>query len=139
MKIVPIVTHHFVKNEDLNHHGTLYAGRTTEWFVESGLMSAAAYVPAENIVCVKIHGMNFTKPVHLGDTVRFVSKIVYCGKTSLTSNIQMSVANREILNGFITFVNVDEDGKPAIHKVELEVESTEDKALQEEAKRLCKR
>ena len=30
-------TYHLVKSEDLNHHGTLYAGRNAEWFVESGL------------------------------------------------------------------------------------------------------
>jgi hypothetical protein len=27
-----------VKSEDLNHHGTLFAGRTAEWFVESGFL-----------------------------------------------------------------------------------------------------
>ncbi len=32
-----IVTNRFVKSEDLNHHGTLFAGRTSEWFVETGL------------------------------------------------------------------------------------------------------
>ena len=40
-----IITHHFVKTEDLNHHGTLYAGRTAEWFVEVGLMAAQDLVP----------------------------------------------------------------------------------------------
>ena len=30
-----------VKGEDLNHHGTLYAGRTAEWFVEAGFIAAA--------------------------------------------------------------------------------------------------
>ena len=25
---------HLVKSEDLNHHGTLFAGRTAEWLVE---------------------------------------------------------------------------------------------------------
>jgi len=31
-----MVTMRLVKSEDLNHHGTLFAGRTAEWFVESG-------------------------------------------------------------------------------------------------------
>lgn len=25
---------HLIKSEDLNHHGTLFAGRTAEWLVE---------------------------------------------------------------------------------------------------------
>ena len=35
-------TSRLVKSEDLNHHGTLFAGRTAEWFVEAGFVSAAA-------------------------------------------------------------------------------------------------
>jgi hypothetical protein len=31
-------TMRLVKSEDLNHHGTLFAGRSAEWFVESGLL-----------------------------------------------------------------------------------------------------
>ncbi|MDP2989667.1 MAG: hypothetical protein Q8O57_03775 [Kiritimatiellota bacterium] len=42
MKITTYVTNHLVKSEDLNHHGTLYAGRTAEWFVESGFIAAAS-------------------------------------------------------------------------------------------------
>lgn len=33
---------HLVKSEDLNHHGTLFAGRTAEWLVEAGFVTAAA-------------------------------------------------------------------------------------------------
>lgn len=136
MEIVPIITHHFVKNEDLNHHGTLYAGRTAEWFVEAGLMAAAFYLPPENIVCVKIHGMTFKHPVQLGDTARFVSKIVYAGTTSLIANIHLSVKDQEVLNGFITFVSVDENGRPKPHGVTLQALSEADSLLQEHAGKL---
>lgn len=30
-----------VKSEDLNHHGTLFAGRMSEWFVEACSISGA--------------------------------------------------------------------------------------------------
>ena len=53
-----------VKSEDLNHHGTLFAGRSAEWFVEAGFIAAASVLPPKNIVCVKIHGLTFTKPIH---------------------------------------------------------------------------
>jgi len=49
-----------VKSEDLNHHGTLFAGRTAEWFVESGFIAAASILDPKTIVCLKIHGMYFT-------------------------------------------------------------------------------
>ena len=91
MEIIPIVTNHFVKSEDLNHHGTLFAGRTAEWFVEAGLMAAAVYLPAENIVCLKIHGMSFTRPVKLGEIAKFISKVVYAGRSSIMTSIRITV------------------------------------------------
>lgn len=138
MEVIPVITHRFVKSEDLNHHGTLFAGRTAEWFVEAGLMAAASYVPAKNIVCVKVHGMNFKKPIKLGDTVKFTSKIIYTGKTSLIANTKVSVKDAEILSGFVSFVHVDNEGKSTPHGVVLEISTDEDKALQEKAKNLPK-
>lgn len=136
MSFKPITTNHFVKNEDLNHHGTLFAGRAAEWFVESGLMSAAIHLPVQNIVCVKIHGMNFKRPIHLGDTVRFDSKAVSSGKTSLVSHIAVAVNGDPVLEGFITFVNVDESGKAQPHGVDIVAETDEEKALQQAARNL---
>lgn len=138
MSFQTITTHRFVKSEDLNHHGTLFAGRTAEWFVESGLMSAALHLPANNIVCVKIHGMNFSRPIHLGEVVRFDSRIVHSGRTSLVSNISVHVQDVKILEGFITFVNVDENGKPQPHGLVIKAETEEEKALQEQAGNLPK-
>ena len=40
MNINTNITQHVVMGGDLNHHGTLYAGRTAEWFVEAGFISA---------------------------------------------------------------------------------------------------
>jgi acyl-CoA hydrolase len=50
-----VYTTRLVKSEDLNHHGTLFAGRTAEWFVESGFIAAARLINPQNIVCLKIH------------------------------------------------------------------------------------
>ena len=136
MEIKSVSTQHLVKSEDLNHHGTLFAGRTAEWFVEAGLIATAAFIPPENIVCVKIHGMAFTMPVKLGEIVTFSGKVVLTGKTRLVTNVRVSVHNKEVVNGFITFVNVDHDGHPFPHGVEIEPASPEDIALQELAKKL---
>lgn len=133
MHMQPVLTHHFVKSEDLNHHGTLFAGRTAEWFVEAGLMAAAVHLPAQNIVCVKIHGMNFTRPIQLGEIVELVSKAVHAGRTSMVSHIQLNVRGQVLLEGFITFVNVGEDGRPQPHGVTLEPANAEEERLQRQA------
>ena len=112
-----ITTHHLVKNEDLNHHGTLYAGRIAEWFVETGFMTAASLLPSENLVCVKIHDMTFKCPVWAGETVRLTGEVVEAGRTSLRVRVTLSVKEIEIMEGFATFVHVDVSGKAAPHGI----------------------
>ena len=126
----------FVKGEDLNHHGTLYAGRTAEWFVESGFISAAAQTKPENIVCLKIHGMTFSRPIKKGELVTFESRIVKTGKTKIVSLIEARVHDTVAVRGFISFVHVDLEGHPLPHGLEFEPSTDEEKALYEEASKL---
>jgi acyl-CoA hydrolase len=117
-----------VKSEDLNHHGTLFAGRCAEWFVEAAFITAASALPAENIVCLKVHGFEFSKPIQLGEIAHFESRIVYIGRTSLIVNTNLkNKDNKEaIVSGFITFVNVNKNGRPFPHGLALEFEDRED-------------
>ena len=63
------VSDRLVKYGDLNHHTTLFAGRGAEWFVENGFMAVASLTRPESIVCVKVHGMIFRRPVKNGTIV----------------------------------------------------------------------
>jgi len=127
-----------VKGEDLNHHGTLFAGRSAEWFVEAGFISAASVLPSQNIVCLKIHGLTFTQPIRAGEIARFESRIVHTGRSSLVVSIQLKLQNRDepVITGFITFVNINETGKAEPHGLELEPTSEEDILLNQQAKSL---
>jgi acyl-CoA hydrolase len=127
-----------VKSEDLNHHGTLFAGRSAEWFVEAGFIAAANVLPAGNIVCLKVHGMTFTYPIQPGEIARFESKIVHTGRTSLVTYICLKLQGRDepVLDGFITFVHIDAHGKAQPHGLVMELASEEDRKLNEEAKSL---
>ncbi len=131
----PVYTTHLVKSEDLNHHGTLFAGRTAEWFVESGFISLASMVDPRNVVCLKIHGMYFRKPVKSGEVIKFTSKAVYAGRTSLISYVEVCKQNNNepIVDGFITFIHVDEYTKPKSHGIEIEAVSEADRQLGEKA------
>jgi len=136
MSLTSFSTHHLVKSEDLNHHGTLYAGRTAEWFVESGFVAAASLTKPENVVCLKIHGMRFSRPVQRGDLICFTSRIVHAGTTSLVAHIQSEVKGETVVEGFITFIHVDMDGKTFPHGVSVIPESEEEIALNAQAKNL---
>ena len=127
-----------VKSEDLNHLGTLFAGRTAEWFVESGFISAASLIPADSIVCLKVHGLYFTRPVRPGEIVTFKAKIVYAGRTSLVSYIEVFKGEeiKSVMDGFITFVHVDSNTRPSAHNIEIRPTTEEDKLLYEQATNL---
>jgi len=125
-----------VKSEDLNHHRTLFAGRCAEWFVEAGFIAAASVLPANNIVCLKIHGLAFTHPLQSGDITCFTSKIIHTGRTSLKVYVTVARMHEQevILNGFITFVYVDDQGYPQPHGLTLNITRLEDIALNQKAK-----
>jgi acyl-CoA hydrolase len=135
------VTMRLVKSEDLNHHGTLFAGRTAEWFVESGFIAAASLLNPQNVVCLKIHGMFFTKPAVSGDVLKFSSKVVFAGKTSITSYVHVEKKGdvKSLVDGFVTFIHVDENTRPYPHNIEIKPETDEDRILFDTAKNLRSR
>lgn len=108
-----------VKSEDLNHHGTLFAGRNAAWFVEAGFIAAAGLTSPANILCVNIHGLVFKNPVPSGSIIRYESRIVKAGRTSFLAYIQVFLQNEAklLVDGFLTFVHVDRQGRPAPHGV----------------------
>lgn len=130
--------HHVVMGADLNHHGTLFAGQGSKWFVEAGFIAAANLASPENIVCVNIHGMQFKKPAPLGAIIRYESKVVLTGKSRLVSFVRAKISNSGelLVEGFITFVHVASDGHARPHGITIEATSSEDLALQERAKAL---
>ncbi len=128
-----------VKSEDLNHHGTLFAGRMAEWFVEGSFVAAALAVGnPDQIVCLKVHGMRFNIPAQKGDVLKITSRVVDLGKTSLTVYNRTLSTNtgKTLVEGFVTFVNVDETGKKAPHGLTMDEMTDEDKELQKEARRI---
>ncbi len=125
---------HLVKSEDLNHHGTLFAARTASWLVEAAFIAAAStHGNSEEIVCRNIHGMQFKCPVNCGDIVKFSSRVVRAGKTSLTVfvDIESELYGIEPAKGYITFVVVSKhSGKKIEHGLTLDEPEDEKERLE---------
>lgn len=122
-------TLHLVKGEDLNHHGTLFAARAAAWLVEAGFAAAACTNGnTDEIVLRNLHNMSFTKPVKKGTVVRFTSRVVYAGTTSLGVSVIAADAmtGEKAIEGYITFVTVDENGKKLAHGVVLDEPADEE-------------
>ena len=130
-------TTHLVKSEDLNHHGTLFAARTSAWFVETAFACAACeHGDPSEIVCRNIHGMSFSSPVHSGDIVRFTARVVHVGNTSLMVHVDVTseLTGRKAVDGYLTFVTIDhETGKKKPHSIVLDEPEDEYEAQQRQA------
>lgn len=133
-----LITRHLVKGEDLNHHGTLYAGRGVEWMVEAGFIAASTATESEDIVCMRINSLLFRKPVPRGQMVSYESAIVYTGQSSLTAYVRVTNSKTKefIVDGFFTYVYINENGKPASHGIVIKPETPAQKELYEEAEQL---
>jgi acyl-CoA hydrolase len=131
-----LTIHHLVKGEDLNHHRTLYAGRGAEWLVEAGFIAASNLLPPEYVLCLKIHGMTFSRPVEPGQVVRYDSRIVLTGRSRLIAYIRATTKGEVTVHGFITFVYVDDNGKSRPHGITIEAETPEEIEIQRRASEL---
>jgi acyl-CoA hydrolase len=82
--------------------------------------------------------MFFTKPAKSGDVLKFSSKVVYAGNSSVTAyiHVENNGAVKPLVDGFVTFIHVDEHTKPCPHYLHIEATTEEDKILYETAKNL---
>ncbi len=129
---------HLVKSEDLNHHGTLFAGRSAEWLVEAAFVAAAAeHGRPQDIVCINIHGFIFKTPVPKGTILTLKSKIAKVGRTSMTVYVKAisEIEKTQHVDGFITFVCIEPDTKKRrLHGVDFnETQDEEELAIRARA------
>ena len=111
-------TSRLVKGEDLNHHKTLFAGKVALWVVECAFITAAGRLGHTNgLVCVGIHGLEMNQPVALGEILTLEGMVVHLGQSSLTVAVWAKARESDtlILQAFVPFVAVDQDGKPCPH------------------------
>jgi acyl-CoA hydrolase len=132
--------HHVVMGPDLNHHGTLFAGQGAKWFVEAGFIAAANIISPESTVCVNVHGMTFKSPVPAGGIIRYESKVILAGRSRLVAYVKAVKSQTEefVVDGFLTFVHVDLQGRALPHGIVIEAVTEEDIALQKIASSLPK-
>lgn len=116
------VISHLIKPEDLQHHGTLFAGQMAKWLVEACFVAAARLVgKPEDVVCVQIHGIGFKKPAQNGDIIEIKAKVAFAGTTSITVGGEAYVNEEPVssVSGMATFVTVDKQGVPYKHGITL--------------------
>ncbi len=132
---------HLVKSAELNHHGTLFAGKSAEWLVESAFIVAAVeHGRPQDVLCINVHGFIFKEPAKSGDIFTIKSRIAKLGTTSITVYVEGFCEIEKVKNveGFVTFVCLEPDTKvKRAHGLVLDEPSSEaEKIIREKALKL---
>ena len=116
------VTLHLIRPEDLNHHGTMFAGQIAKWLIEAGLIAASKLVgKPQDVVCVQVNTLTFKKPLNNGDLIDIRSRIAYLGSTSITvhSEVFRKQDAVSVVSNMATFVTVNKQNEPYDHGFKL--------------------
>ena len=101
---------------DTNPHGTIFGGVILSHIDQAGAIGARREVaraggPLPFLVTVAINRVEFHEPVLVGDVVRFMTRLVRLGRTSITMHIAVEVdrANQsfQVTEAEVVYVAVD--------------------------------
>lgn len=111
-------TRKMIAARDLNSNGTLFGGRVLDWIDEEAFIFASCQLETESVVTRSMSEINFVSTARQGDIVEIGMAAVSFGRTSIT--LRCEVRNRRTKRTItavdrITFVRVDEAGRPTPH------------------------
>ncbi len=133
-----IETRHLLMPHQVNAHGTAFGGVIMSWIDITGAMAAMRHCEGA-VVTAGIDQLSFQAPIHLSDQVVLKATVNYVGRTSM--EVGVTVLREDIRTGeqvqttkaYLTFVHVDEHGRPA-PVPPLEPQTPEEKRRYTEAK-----
>jgi uncharacterized protein (TIGR00369 family) len=106
-----------VMPEMLNHHGTLFGGHALRMMDVAGFVAATRHARRETVTA-SVEDVSYLSPVHHGEIVEVVARVVSVGRTSMT--VTVSMVAEELLSGDrrlcgtgrFRFVALDAEGRP---------------------------
>jgi acyl-CoA hydrolase len=127
---------------DVNFGGKVHGGMVMKWIDQAGY-ACARHWSGGYCVTVYVGGIQFLKPIHIGNLVEIQAKVIYTGRTSMHISIDVLAYDPKeedkikTTHCVIIFVAIDADGNP--EPVPAWVPETEEEKQQElYAQRLMK-
>jgi len=113
----PKLTFRFLANPtDVNWGGNAHGGIVMRWIGEVAQALAIRYAGAD-AVCVYSGGINFVRPVHIGDVVEITAQLIHTGERSMHMSVHVRSAPPTETEMHLTthcmtiYVVVGEDGR----------------------------
>jgi len=105
---------------DTNPHGTIFGGVILSYIDQAGAIGARFEVssaggPRPCLVTVAMNRVEFHQPVFVGDVVRFLTRLVRLGRTSITVHVIVEAERegqpfRRVTEAEVVYVNIDQKG-----------------------------
>jgi acyl-CoA thioesterase YciA len=102
---------------DTNPMGSIFGGVILSYIDQAGAIGARRDVqkaggPLPNLVTVAVNRVEFKKPVLVGDVVRFLTRPIRLGRTSITMHIEVEVERGtevlQVTEAEVVYVSVGE-------------------------------
>jgi acyl-CoA thioesterase YciA len=99
-----------------NPHGTIFGGVILSYLDQAGAIGGRREVvlaggPLPQLVTVAVNRVEFKKPVHVGDVVRFITRQVRLGRTSITMHIRVEAERgtevHHVTDAEVVYVGID--------------------------------
>ena len=130
--------HELVLPNDTNLLGNILGGRVMHLMDICAAMSAYKHARTP-VVTASVDQLNFLAPARMGDIIILKSSVNYTGKTSMEVGVRIESENtisgkiNHTASAYLTFVSLDENGKP--QKIDdIIPESDDEKIRYEEGK-----
>ena len=79
-----------------NHLGTLFGGQALAWMDMASFIAAARYART-TVVTARSEQVDFNQPIHKGDLVEVIARLVKVGRSSM--NVEVEVVTENLLTG----------------------------------------
>lgn len=128
-----------VRPGDANALGIAFGGTVVAWMDMAAAVAALRHA-RRPVVTASIDNLNFLSPIHVGEFVIIRAAVHYTHRTSMEVGVWIESENpltgerKQTTHGYLTFVALDERGRPAPVPPVIP-ETPEERARYEEAKR----
>ncbi len=129
---------------DANPMGTIMGGRVMH-FIDVAAALAASRHARRPCVTASVDHIDFKEPVRVGDVLILKASVNYAHRTSMEVGVRAEVENRwtgtclHTSSAYLTFVSVDQDGKPAAVAPVLPETPEEERRYEEAVRRRAER
>lgn len=106
-----------VMPNDTNPRNTVFGGVVMSWIDKAAAMVASRHA-GRAVVTVHIDSISFLAPIHVGEHALIRAELQYVGNSSLVVRVMVFAENpynkesRHTTTAYLTFVALDEKGKP---------------------------